>query len=159
MSKTAELETPETAAPVIPLKPGAVTFLEARNNAWSAVVPRGTTKERLLQSGFWSVAGDRFRAYDIIHVIDEGRAYFAQLLVVASGRGYVHLEVLNWLPLEAHLTLEAGSLPPGFEIEWRGPDLDARYCALRVADSVTIVKGKATREECLAALLEHGSLQ
>lgn len=153
------VETDIKEQPLIPLKPQAVTFLEARQNTWSAVVPRGTTKERLLQSGFWSVAGDRFRAYDIVHVIDEGRAYFAQLLVVASGRGYCHLEVLNWLPLEAHLTLEAGSLPPGFEIEWRGPDLDARYCAIRVADSVTIVKGKATREECLAALLEHGSLQ
>lgn len=159
MSKTAELETPEVEAPVIPLKPGAVTFLEARNNAWSAVVPRGTTKERLLQSGLWSVAGERFRAYDVVHVIDEGRSYFAQLLVVASGRGYCHMAVLNWVPLEAHLTLEAGGLPPGFLIEWRGPDHEAKYCALRVADSVTIVKGKDTREECLAELLDHGSLR
>lgn len=145
--------------PVIPLKPGAVTFLEARNNHWSAVIPRGTTKERLLQSGFWSLASERFRAYDIVDCIDEGRAYFCQLLAVASGRGYCHLEVLNWLPLEAHLTLEAGSLPEGFAVEWRGPDNDAQYCALRLADSVTIVKGKATRDECVAALLAHGSLQ
>lgn len=153
------IDTEQKEAPLIPLKPQAVTFQEARNNAWSAVVPRGTTRERLLQSGLWSIAGERFRAYDIIHVIDEGRSYFAQLLVVASGRGYVHLEVLNWLPLEANLTLEAGSLPPGFEIEWRGPDQGAMYCALRLADKVTIVAGKATRDECLAELLNHGSLQ
>ena len=152
-------DTEEKQPVLIPLKPGAVTFLEARQNAWSAVVPRGTTRERLLQSGLWSIAGERFRAYDTVHVIDEGRSFFAILLVVASGRGYCHMEVINWVPLEAHLTLEAGSLPPGFEIEWRGPDLDARYCALRVADSVTIVKGMATREECLAELLNHASLK
>lgn len=153
------LEVEQKEQPLIPLKPQAVTFLEARQNMWSAVVPRGTTRERLLQSGLWSIAGERCRAYDLIHVIDEGRSFFAILLVVASGRGYMHLEVLNWLPLEANLTLEAGSLPPGFSIEWRGPDFDAQYCALRLADSVTIVKGKATRDECLQELLNHGSLQ
>lgn len=158
MSKEAVLEQ-EVEAPVIPLKQSAVTFLEARQNMWSAVVPKNTSRERLLQSGFWSVAGERCRAYDLIHVIDEGRTYFAILLIVASGRGYMHLEVINWVPLEAHLTLDSGQLPPGFLVEWRGPDLDARYCALRVADSVTIVKGKATREECVAELLNHASLR
>lgn len=159
MTATPAVEVEEKVLPLIPLKPQAVNFLESRNNSWSAVVPRGTTRERLLQSALWSIAGERFRAYDKIDVIDEGRSYFAQLLVVASGRGYVHLEVLNWLPLEANLTLEAGSLPPGMAIEWRGPDHGAQYCALRLADSVTIVAGKATREECLAELLNHASLR
>lgn len=146
-------------APPVPLKPGAVTFKEARNNHWSAVIPRGTSKERLLQSGLWSLASERFRAYDIVDCIDEGRAYFCQLLVVASGRGYCHMAVLSWVPLEAHLTLEAGGLPEGFSIEWRGPDQGAQYCALRLADSVTIVSGCPTRDQCLAELLNHGSLQ
>lgn len=159
MANAPATEIEVNTTPIKPLAPGAVTFLEARNNTWSAVVDAGTTKERLLNSGLWSVAGERFRAFDIVHVIEASRAYFAILLVVASGRGYCHMAILNWLPLEAILTADGGQLPPGFQIEYRGPDFDARYCALRVADSVTIVKGAASREECLAELLNHASLR
>lgn len=158
MANAPATEVEQNTAPIKPLNPSAVTFLEARNNTWSAVVDAGTTQERLLNSGLWSVAGERFRQFDIVHVIEASRAYYAQLLVVASGRGYCHMAILNWLPLEQTLTADGGQLPPGFKIEYRGPDTEARYCALRLADSVTIVSGMPSREECLAALLNHASL-
>lgn len=158
MPRTPSTDVEQDTTPVKALLPGAVTFFDSRQNTWSAIVLAGTTKEQLLQSGIWSVAGERFRAFDLVRVLEASRAYYAELLVVASGRGYCSMHLLSFHPLEALLTLEAGQLPPGFSIEYRGPDQDQQYCALRVADSVTIVRGKATREECLQELLNHASL-
>lgn len=153
-----EIEAP--AVKVTPLVRSAIGFFEFQHNTWSAVVPRGTTKERLLQSGLWSVVSDQFKAYDIIYALEESRAFYAQLLVLDAGRGYCSVQLLNLWPLPALLVSEAG-LPPGFDVFYAGPlnNGTGGYCIKRVTDGVMMVQGKSSKDAALAELLESATLR
>jgi len=152
----ADMEVP--AAKIVPLVRSAINFQEARNNSWSAVVPRHTSKERLLQSGLWSVVSDQFRAFDRVYVIWEDRSAYAELLVIDAGRGFCSMLLLNHWSLPALLVSTEG-LPPGFEISYKGPDQDAQWCVVRIADGVMMVKGQPSRDAALALLLDSATLR
>lgn len=157
-SPSTEHEAP--AEKITPLTRSAVSLHESRNNTWSAVVPAGTTKERLLQSGLWSVVSDTFHAYDRINVIWADRSGYADLLVIDSGRGFCHVLLLSYHQLPALLVSEQG-LPPGFDIYFDGPITDGEggYCVKRLSDNVLLVKGKSSRELALAELLDSATLR
>ncbi|OHC26294.1 MAG: hypothetical protein A2Y50_07265 [Pseudomonadales bacterium RIFCSPLOWO2_12_59_9] len=148
------------ALKIKPLVRSAVQFHESRNNNWSAVVERGTTKEMVVLSSLWSVASDQFHAFDRINVIWADRSAYAELLVLDAGRGYCNLILLSYHPLPALLVSEAG-LPPGFDIFYAGPiDNDTGgYCVKRLADGILMVKGKSSRDEALAELLDSATLR
>ncbi|MHC8382655.1 hypothetical protein [Pseudomonas sp. LB3P14] len=150
----------EAPVKITPLTRSAVAFHESRNNTWSAVVPAGTTKERLLQSGLWSVVSDTFHSFDRINVIWADRSGYAELLVVDCGRGFCNVILLNYHQLPALLVSEHG-LPPGFDIYFDGPinNGEGGYCCKRIADGVLIVRGKANRDEALAELLDSATLR
>lgn len=160
MSNAPSTEHQTPAEKVSPLLRSAVAFHESRNNTWSAVVPSGTTKERLLQSGLWSVVSDTFNAYDRINVIWADRSGYAELLVIDAGRGFCNVILLNYHQLPALLVSEQG-LPPGFDIYFDGPinSDEGGYCVRRLTDGCLIVKGKSSRELALAELLDHATLR
>jgi hypothetical protein len=160
MANSPSTETAAPAEKITPLYRSAVTFHESRNNTWSAVVPAGTTKERLLQSGLWSVVSDTFHAFDRINVIWADRSGYAELLVVDCGRGFCNVILLNYHQLPALLVSEQG-LPPGFDIYFDGPinNDEGGYCVKRIADGVLLVKGKPNREAALAELLDSATLR
>lgn len=163
MSKYLSEDVEEAAAETAELKPlfrSAVTFAEARNNSWSAVVPRGTTKEQLTQSGLWSVVSDQFRAFDRVTAIYEDRSAIADLLVVDCGRGFCSMQLLHFYPLPALLVSTEG-LPPGFDIFYAGPinNAEGGYCVKRLSDNVLLVKGKTSRDAALAELLDSATLR
>jgi hypothetical protein len=155
------LPSTETAeAKITPLTRSAVSFHESRNNNWSAVVPPGTTKERLLQSGLWSVVSDTFHAYDRINVIWADRSGYAELLVIDCGRGFCNVILLNYHQLPALLVSEQG-LPPGFDIYFDGPITNGEggYCVKRLSDGCLLVRGKPNRDEALKELLDSATLR
>ncbi|UVJ46216.1 hypothetical protein NVV94_12150 [Pseudomonas sp. LS1212] len=159
MANSPSTETAEAPAEkIIPLYRSAITFNESRNNVWSAVVPRNTSKERLLQSGLWSVVSDQFRPFDRVNVIYEDRSGYAELLVVDAGRGFCTMQLLHFYPLPALLTSTEG-LPPGFSIDYRGPDQECQWCVTRLADNVMMVRGKPSRDAALAELLDSATLR
>lgn len=149
-----------SALKIKPLVRSAVQFHESRNNNWSAVVECGTTKEIVVLSSLWSVVSDQFHAFDRINVIWADRSAYAELLVLDAGRGYCNMILLNYHPLPALLVSEAG-LPPGFDIFYAGPiDNDTGgYCVKRLADGILMVKGKSSRDEALAELLDSATLR
>lgn len=149
------------AAKLTPLTRSAVTFAEARNNSWQAIVPAGTTAETLIQSGLWSVVADQFRAYDRVACIEASRRFYAELLVLDCGRGFCSMILLNLWPLPA-LLVSNEALPAGFDAFYAGP-LDSNggggYCVKRLADNVLLVKGKPNRDAALEELLLHATLR
>lgn len=160
MSNTPSVETAAPAERITPLMRSAVAFHESRNNTWSAVVPAGTTKERLLQSGLWSVVSDTFHSFDRLNVIWADRSGYAELLVIDAGRGFCNVILLNYHALPALLVSEHG-LPPGFECYFDGPIIndEGGYCVKRTADGCILVKGKSSRDLALAELLDHATLR
>lgn len=157
-SPSTEHDAPEHK--ITPLVRSAVAFHESRNNTWSAVVPSGTTKERLLQSGLWSVVSDNFHAFDRINCIWADRSGYAELLVIDAGRGFCTVILLNYHALPALLVSEHG-LPPGFDIYFDGPinNGEGGYCVKRISDGVLLVRGKPNRDEALKELLDSATLR
>lgn len=160
MPATPSTETTEAPIKIKPLVRSAMTLHETRNNNWSAVIPRGTTKEMLVLSALWSVVSDQFHSFDRINCIGEARDFYAELLVLDAGRGYANVVLLSYHPLPALLVSEAG-LPPGFEIFYSGPVENAAggYCVKRLCDGVMMVQGKTSREAALAELLDSATLR
>lgn len=164
MRDTPSTETASTTElPPLKVKPilkSAVVMTEFRYNHWSAIIPRGTTKEMLVLSGLWAVVSDQMHAFDKIDCIAEDRSYFAQLIVLDAGRGYASVQLLSFHPLPALLVSEAG-LPPGFEVFFAGPIENGAggYSIKRLCDGVLMVKGKSSRDAALAELLESATLR
>lgn len=159
-TKAAETQAVEPTKPRRPSSPAlprnSLKLRESTNNTWRAIAPRGTPRERLLDSDFWSVVSESFLAYDVIAVIAEDRSYYAELLVLECGRGYASLVELNFHPLPALLVANDG-LPPNHEIVHLGPD--DLYGVRRCSDGVMLGKGFASRDEALAFLLDHATLR
>ncbi|MCX2816002.1 MULTISPECIES: hypothetical protein [unclassified Pseudomonas] len=157
---TDKAETTDAPLKVKALPRSAITFNETRNNTWSAVIPRGTTKEMLVLSALWSVVCDQWHAFDRVNCILEDRSAYAELLVLDAGRGYANVILLSYHPLPALLVSEAG-LPPGFEIFYAGPIENASrgYSVKRLCDGVIMTQGHSSRELALAALLDSATLR
>lgn len=157
---TDKVEPTEAPIKIKPLVRSAMTFHETRNNNWSAVIPRGTTKEMLTLSALWSVCSDQWHSFDRVNCIWEDRSAYAELLVLDAGRGYANVILLSYHPLPALLVSEAG-LPPGFEIFYSGPVENASrgYCVKRLCDGVLMVQGKTSRDAALAELLDSATLR
>ena len=145
----------------VTLNLSAMKPAEARRNSWSVVIPSGTTKEQLLQSQTWAVLSERFNFLDRLEVAWADRSAYAELLVLAAGRGHATLHLLHFHALPALLTADPGALPSGFECTFTGPIANGKggYEIVRTVDSVVIVTGHSSREAALAELLQHASLR
>lgn len=154
MSKSSEVSEPPK--PATPLSVAAIKLRETTNNSWRAVIPRGTPRERLLDSDFWATIAERFLAYDKITCVFEDSSAFCELLVVASGRGYCKVVELTWHPLPTLICSDT-DLPANHTIEHNGPsDL---YVVRRLSDNVILGKNFSSRQDALAFLLDHASLR
>lgn len=138
------------------LQKSALKLSESVNNRWRVVIARGTPRERLLDSDFWSVVSGDFLPFDTIACVDEGRTYYAELLVLEAGRGYAHLEELLYKALPP-LIVANKDVPPNHEIVHLGPE--ELYAVRRISDGVLLGKGFASRNEALQFLLEHATLR
>lgn len=138
------------------LQKSSLKLSESVNNSWRAVVPRGTPRERLLDSDFWAVVSSDFLPYDKIVVVAEDRACYAELLVLDCGRGYASVEELFYKPL-APLIIANDGLPPNHEIVHLGPE--ELYGVRRLSDGILLGKGFGSRDEALAFLLDHATLR
>lgn len=151
----------EPAAPKIKaLARSAMVLHEYRQNTWSVVLPRGTTREMLVLAAPWTVVSDQFHPYDRVYALEESRAFYAELLVLDAGRGYCTMVELSYHPLPVLLVSEAG-LPPGFDIFYAGPveNDNGGYCVKRLTDNVIMTSGHPNRESARAALLDSATLR
>lgn len=129
---------------------------ESTNNIWRAIVPRGTQRERLLDSDLWATIAHDFLPYDKVIVVEAGRAFYAELLILEAGRGYCHLEELSFHALPPLIVANTGMVP-NHEICHLGPD--DLYGVRRLSDGVMLGKGFRSSEEAMVFLTEHASLR
>lgn len=129
---------------------------ETCNNSWRIVADKGTAREELRQPDLYAVVADLLHAFDRISVVAADRSYYAEMLVLDAGRGWAQVMELAFHQLPSLLTIGDG-LPPGFDIEYKGPD--SLYVCTRICDGVVIGSGFPDRQSCLAHLLDHASLR
>lgn len=147
---------PPRRTPLPALSSEYCKLAETVNNTWRATVPKGTPRERLLESSMWATVAERFTPFDKIIAVSADRSFYSELLVLENGRGWANVVELNYHPLPCLVVDQAG-LPPNHVIEHGG--VDDLYLVRRVSDGVILQKGFESRQHALEFLLEHASLR
>lgn len=127
---------------------------ESTNIDWRLIVDKGIRRENLCESDLYALISDQLHPYDRLSVVAADKSFFADLLVLETGRGWCQIMELGYWSLPALLVIGDG-LPPGFDIEYKGPD--SLYVCTRICDGVVIGSGFPDRQSCLAHLLDHAS--
>lgn len=125
-----------------------------KNTNWSLTVEAGTTLEDVLEPSYLSNVTQKLTIYDRLHVSVDTGEWYAELLVVACGRVWAKLVVLNKVELvnkdDDQLDGEAFEK---FIVQYRGPHL--KFCVVRKEDKEPIKENLSTKVEANAWLQSH----
>jgi hypothetical protein len=143
-----------------PVRKNAVTPLESKSMRWRAFVPATVTLEDLTNPELWSVVRDQLRAFDIVEVVREDEAFWAEVFVRQAGegrrKGAVIVKVLRSIKLEAK-TEDDHDLPAGFEI--REDNQTHSFYGVRVSDGARFGTHSKSWEDARRAIVDHASLR
>lgn len=137
---------------VTPIQPNNVTFLDQRQVKLIAIVPRGTTREDMMESAFWTSVAHRLEQLFEITVIDEAKTFYAHFLVLEASPIFTAVHLLDWFDLPGIIS-DSSDMLVNFSIEW-SQSVNG-YQARRLSDSVILVHSASSKEKCIEELLMH----
>ena len=126
--------------------PARFSHTEHKNQNWTLTVEAGTSIEDILNPAFLANVANFLQPYDIIHArIDTGE-WYAQFLVVDSGRAWAKLVRLAYV----ELVYEGEDAPneelfSQYTVEHKGPHL--KWCVIRKSDKEKIKEQCASKGE------------
>ena len=112
-------------------------------NIWSATVERHIIQENFLDETFWAHVAKMLRTGDRIEIMPEDNAYFAELMVLATGRLYAQVELMRFVAFDKP-SPQAGAAAE-FRIDWGGSI--SKYRILRNDDVLS--EGHETEKAAL----------
>lgn len=124
--------------------------LEFAANTWRLRPFAETDIEDVLRSEYWAHVATKLQAGELIQVLPEDRAYFAELIVLDCGRTWAKVMLLRKVDLVAVKRQEIKV--DGFTVTWRGP---RKYSVVRATDKQVMSEDHATKESALAWLDQH----
>ena len=109
-----------------------VNFKQAEQirNIWHVQANIGVTQEQFLDETYWAHVAKMLRAGDRIEIMPEDNAYFAELMVLATGRLYAQVELMRFVTFDKP-SPQAGAAAE-FRIDWGGSI--SKYRVLRNDD-------------------------
>ena len=128
------------------LSPGRLQSAAHYYASYAVVLPGGTAYEDVLKPEFWAHCAAKLRQHDTIRLIPEEGTYFAELLVLASGRGFVNMKELRLIQLGDD-ELEASSVNDQVEVKWRGPH--SKWSIIRNSDGAVLKEGIVEKPDAL----------
>lgn len=150
---TIEKDAGETTAPArkaLYLNPTGLQDASHFRNRWMAVPPAAATIDDVCQPSFWLHSAAKLRRMDIIEVLPEDEAWYAELLVIRIGIGTAKVKVLNHAVID-----EVGEEPADFttEISWGGPA--HKYRVVRKSDKHVISYGHESKAAAMIAQADY----
>lgn len=118
--------------------------------------PEASVKfDDMLAPSYWSHVAAKVSLHDIIEVIPEGGAFYAELLVVGCSKQHVKVVVLTVKKLapESEGNKVDEMIPPKFTIEFKGPQ--RRFSVIRAVDKTYVKDGFDNREDAAAWLSKN----
>lgn len=135
---------------------GSVRFhhSEHKLNVWVADLEVGTTREEILNPGFWATNAGRLTRRDIIHAFieDNSKLYVLRVLECARNWAKVFIEQEHNYVTEAVQELPP-SLADQYEARWRGEHHG--HCVIRKKDGEVVQSKLATKQAALNWITEH----
>ena len=103
-----------------------------RNVHW--MVPEvGTPLDALLDPTYWAHVSRFLKPLDRIEVASEDGAWWAELIVISSGKLYANVQLLRKYDLKQFTPGAMETIPAGYHVKYRGPL--QKWCVLR--DEIT----------------------
>lgn len=133
--------------------PSRVLLAEQVRNVWGVTVPNETTKEDLLNSGFWAHVSRQFNPRDKVEVETEDGAYEAVLRVLDSGPNYARMAILSETQLEVVEPSSALPSTAGYTVGWSGRH--TKWRVVRENDKRVMRDGFVTKSDANAWLAGH----
>jgi hypothetical protein len=129
-----------------PISPGRLQNAAHYYASYAVVLPFGLSFEDALKPEFWAHCAPKLRQHDLIRLIPEEGTYFAELLVLSSGRGFVNVKTLRHVSLGAE-DLDASNVSDLVEVKWRGPH--SKWSIVRNSDSTVLKEGIVEKADAL----------
>lgn len=131
---------------------------EYERTIYRCVPEAGTSLGTLLEPPFWAHVAAKLKPYDRIEVIAEDNAYFAELLVLETGRMWAKVRMLTHVMLDAghgedDAMIAAAEGDPEYRIEFKGPH--RKHVVVRNSDDAVVKEGISTKGEASQWLRDH----
>lgn len=132
--------------------PNRMKLAEQAYRRFRFLVPSGTAVDDLKRPSIWAHVARDWRPNDIVEVMPDDRAWFAECFVLDCGTQYAKLQVLRESKLEA---VKVGGLAavPGHSIEYGGEH--EKWRVIRDADRKILKSGHATQGDAFNWLTNH----
>lgn len=127
-----------------PLTPGRLKEAAHYYTSYAVVLPAGIPLDEALKPAFWSHVASKLRQHDTIRIIPEEGGYFAEALVLSSGRGFTKVKLLHNIPLDDEAELESDG---PIEVKWRGPH--SKWSLIRKSDGAVIKENIVEKADAL----------
>lgn len=136
---------PEATAPAAPraqpLTSGRLPLAEHSRAVRRAIVPAGTAFDATLRPEYWAHVSELVTPFDKFEVLEESGAWYAEVLVISVGTGFVKVQPLFHSLLEEPVDL-SGELSE-FEIKFAGPL--KKHVVIRKSDRKELIDGLSTK--------------
>lgn len=137
---------------VKPVTVSRVQLAEHARAVWCVTPEAGTTLKDVLAQDYWAnVAATKLKPGTIIEVMPEDASFWAQLLVMDTGRLAASVKVLHAVKLEADAPLQEA--PGDHYIEFKGPKL--QWCIVRRSDKSIVKEGIRGKDTALRSLADY----
>lgn len=128
---------------------------EYERTPWRASIEAGIGIDDVLRPEFWSHVAAKMKPYDIVEVVAEDGAYYAELLVLSCDRLWAKVQVKTFMELNGPQVdpLLTSPLASGYKVEYKGPTL--KHCVIRLSDNEIVQKEIARKADAEVWVAEH----
>lgn len=125
---------------VSPLKNSEFGAAEFRRQIWQAFPKPGVSLDDCLEQSYWRHVATQVKSGDRIELLAEDMSWYAEVIVIASGRLWAKVQTITYVELDANAL--AAQDDATYQVQWGGPAV--RW---RVLDGNEVVKDNFQTKE------------
>lgn len=133
------------------LNPTRFKSAEYVANIWAITVEEGVTLKDIQSEDFFAHVAQQLKPYDKILVRTDDGAFYAELLVVRTGKTWAFTEVLVNKELSAKVPEKSPS--DDYQVAYKGPH--RKWCIIRTKDKALVHEGEDSKESAYRWLAEY----
>jgi len=119
--------------------------------SYEAIIPAGMALKDVLSPEFWANTARRMRQFDIIAVMPEDGAFYAELIVQTVGTGFAKVAVVLEVQLDADS--EGVVTDKSVIVKWRGPS--CKFGVVRTSDKMVLREGFDDKDDAERWAADH----
>lgn len=138
-----------------PIAEARMGLMEFVRNTFIATIPEGVAIDFVIAPEYWTHVAQKFQPWDHIEVRAEDGAFWAELIVLSTGKMTARVVPIRYIDL--HLEQEKGMDVGENEVTWKGPH--KKWCVLRKEDKVYLAEQLPSKQEAMQWIINNSRKQ